>query len=181
MKKFKIFLALFTVTMILACNKTNYENELLLVLSDKSTSGFFISIDVNCEKETFPIVINNSSLYNILFKRKVVKSQEEYSDMISQKIIKKDALQFDAEDNEMLKGYSIIMDDSLEIYLKMAPKKIINEYFGNERFKSEVFTFDQEKEIIYCLFKNRIYCRRDCVSGYVFITPLSNKVEKHNQ
>jgi hypothetical protein len=144
---------------------------LRLVLCNFKTSSFFISVDVTCEKETFPIIIGNDSFYDILLQSKIAKNHEEYIDIVINSIIKKKPIPFDAEDTELLKGYAVIKNDTLNILLKKDKEGFMNKYFTNNKLKSQEISFIQEKAIIYYLFNSRIYCRRDCVSGSISIVP----------
>jgi hypothetical protein len=166
-----IYLSFFSV----ACNTdVKKTDELIDILNNISTSSYFIAIDVKCGEETFTITITNNIFYLMLKDEKLLKNDDHYSSMMIKKIINNEAITFNKSNKEILDGYSVIKNDSLEIFLKTNKDAFLNKYFENSRFKSEEFSFDQAKAIIYYLFKKGIYCRRDCNSGYVFIDSKTN-------
>ena len=167
----------------ISCNhaKKDLIKELQSILSNFSTSSFFIPVDVTIENETFPIVITNNSFYNILLQSGIVKNQEEYTDKIINNILKKESILCKIKYIEILKEYSVLKNDTLKIFLTKYKNDFLNKYFINNRLKTNEVSFIQEKAIIYYLFNSRIYCRRDCVSGSIFIVPDSLFVGIHKK
>ena len=108
-------------------------------------------------------------LFLIVRDEGLVKTQKDYFDLIIGKITKNEALVLNGKDEEILKDYSVIKNDSIETLLKRNRNEFLNKYFENGRFKSEEFSFIQEQAVVYYLFNDEIYCRRDCGSGYIFI------------
>jgi hypothetical protein len=179
MKYLKYVAVYCLVTMVVSCH--NYDknaiNELQLVLGDFSTSSFFIAIDVKCGNEVFPIIINNDSFYNIMLQKRLVYNQEDYTKKITKKIIKKESILFDKKDETILKNYSILENDTLNISLKENKDDIIKKYFSNNLLKTKEISYTQEKAIILSLFNNRIYCKKDCVSGSIFIVSVKPELK----
>jgi hypothetical protein len=159
------------VMLSISCNYYNKENikELESILSNLTTSSFYIAVDVNCGNETFPIVIPNDSFYSIMIKRGLVKDQDDYINKTVKTILKHKSIHFDIKDKEILKSYSILKNDTLSSSLEKNKEEFINKYFANNSLNTKEVTFEQEKAIIYYLFKKRIYCKKDCLSGRISI------------
>lgn len=179
--KYLVFLV-FVMSSISCISKRNITDDLKLVIENISTSSSFIAIEVSSGKDTFPILIGNNMLYLIVRDEGLVKSQEDYFDLMIERITKKKILVIRKTDEEILKSYSVIKNDSIGTFLKTDRNKFLNKYFENGRFKSEEFSFIQEAAVLYYLFKDGIYCQRDCESGYIFIASkldeLYNKQQK---
>ena len=178
--KHLIFLA-FAVSSISCSSKENITNDLKLAIKNISTSSSFIAIEVSCGKDTFPILIGNNILYLIVRDEGLIKSEEEYFDLMIEKIIKKKIIVIRKTDDEILKSYSVSKNDSIGTFLKTDRNKFLNKYFENGRFKSEEFSFIQETAVIYYLFNDGIYCQRDCESGYIFIASKLHEFYKRQQ
>ncbi len=170
----KHFVVFSFILLSISCNRNNGDitKELKSVLSNLSTSSFFIAVDITCGSETYPVVVPNHSFYNMLLQRGIVKSQEGYIDKMINNIVKKEPVMFDTKDSEMIKGYSVIKDDTLNISLKKDKTGLIRKYFVDNKLKTSEVSYMQRKAIIYYLFNNRTYCRMDCVSGTIFIVPI---------
>lgn len=163
---------LFSIVLtIVSCDHLNQKGieEMQLILSNFSTSSIFIAVDVTCKKETFPIVITNNTFYNILLQSGIVKNQEEYTEKVMDNILKRKMLIVNDTDEEILKGYLVIKNDSLNNSIGKNKKDFINKYFSGNKLRTREISFLEEKNIIYCLFISRTYCRRDCVSGDIFL------------
>lgn len=169
----KAILLLLMLGLLSSCKSYDAEQkeELQIVLGNLSTSSFIITVDVKCGNEKFPIVIDNESLFYILFQRKDVKNKEDYINEVTRIITKKQVINFDMADKEMIKSYSVTLNDSIETFLNDNKEGFISKYFEDNWLKSEEISFIHKKAILYYLFKNKIYCKRDCVSGYIFIVP----------
>lgn len=159
----------------ISCNtKETVPVELKSAIRSISTSSYEIVVDIKCGSESFPIVISNNSLFNILLQSRIVHNQEDYSNKIIKSIERNKSIELDVKDKEMIKSYAVTKNDTIESFLKNNHKAFINKYFENNWFKSENFSFQEEKAVIYYLFINKIYCRMDCVSGYILI---ANKID----
>jgi hypothetical protein len=166
------YIVIYCIVMLsISCNYYNKENtkELKSILSNLSTSSFFIAVDVKCGNETFPIVIANDSFYSIMIKRGLVKDQVDYINKTVKTILKHKSIHFDIQDKEILKNYAILRNDTLSTSLEKNKEEFINKYFINNSLKTKEVAFEQEKAIIYYLFNKRIYCKKDCLSGRISI------------
>jgi len=173
MKKYIQILCLFIL--LASCISVEKKpDKLLSILNNISTSSYFIAIDVKCSNEVFPIIDTNNSLFLMLRKRGIIKDQNDYIVMMLRLLKNNEPIFFTEKDREVLKSCSVTKNDSLDISLKSDKDAFWDKYFENNRFKSEEFSFDQAKAVIYYLFKNGIYCKRDCNSGYVFIDSKTN-------
>ena len=155
----------------------NIIKDLKIILGDFSTSSFCIALDVKCGTEEFPIVINNDSFYDILLQRGLVNNQEDYIKKITKKIAGKESILFDKRDEKILQDYSLIKNDTLSISIKKDKKDFIEKYFHNNSLKTKEISYAQEKAIIFYLFNNRIYCKKDCITGNIFIVPVNPKLK----
>jgi hypothetical protein len=172
------FIIICSIFLNISCNH-NYlgiKKEIQLITNDISTTSFFIAVNLSCDGETFPVVITNNSLYKMMWHRGMIHTQEEYSKKIVKSIIRMEPISFDANDKEVLQSYLVIKDDSLRQSLETDKKAFIEKYFVDNKLKSKGLLFAKEKTIIYYLFNNRIYCRRDCISGNIFIVPVTSPI-----
>ena len=163
--------------MTVSCNYSNKENtkELESILSNLSTSSFFIAVDVKCGNETFPIVIANDSFYRIMIKSGLVRDQDDYINKNVKTILKHKSIHFDIQDKEILKNFVILRNDTIRISLDKNKEEFINKYFTNNSLKTNEVAFEQEKAIVYYLFNKRIYCKKDCLSGRISIISLKSQ------
>ena len=162
---------LLTVIWSFSCSSKNeISPELQTALKNFSTSSYQIVVDISCRKETFSIVIDNGTFFNILLQRGLVKDQEDYSSKIIEILKKNKKIFLENKDWEMIKSYSVPKDNSLEYQLKNDSLSFVNKYFENHMFRSKAFSFSEEKAVIYYLFKKGIYCKRDCITGYTFLS-----------
>jgi hypothetical protein len=180
MKKKYLKYAVFSLVVILtSCSgyNKNIIKDLEVVLGDFSTSSFCIVVDVRCGTEEFPIVINNDAFYDMMLQRRLVNNQEDYIMKITKKIASKESILFENRDETILQDYSLIKNDTLSISVKKDKKAFIQKYFSNNLLKTKEISYAQEKAIIFYLFNSRIYCKKDCITGNIFIVPVNSKVK----
>lgn len=174
--KYTAFSFLIVLTSCQSCNKSMIK-DLQIILGDFSTSSFCIAVDVKCGAEEFPIVINNDSFYDIMLQRGFVNNQEDYIKQITEKIARKESVLFDKRDETILQDYSLIKNDTLSISIKKDKKAFIEKYFHDNTLKTKEISYAQEKVVIFYLFNNRTYCKKDCITGKISIVPVNQKLK----
>ena len=104
-----------------------------------------------------------------MWQRRIIQTQEEYRDKIFAYITNNKPIVFGINDKAILKSYYVAQDDTLNKSLKKDKDAFIDRYFIDNKLKSEDISFTKEKAIIYYLFNNGTYCKRDDISGSIFI------------
>lgn len=170
----KLYIGLFLFICLFSCDFNEDKKlgeELKNLTSNFSTSSYFIVIDVKYKDEIFPIVIENYTLYDMMFETRKIDTRDEYISEITKCIMNKDTVIFNStKDKEILESYKVYENDTLKSLLKRNKKKFINKFFINQRLNTENLSFIDEKTIIYYLFNKRIYCLKDCTSGDILLT-----------
>lgn len=152
-----------------------YIQDIWNLTSNFSTSSYFIVINVKCNNRLFPIVIENNTLFDMFYETRLVNNHEEYISKVTDCIISQEPVYFNKKYEEILNSYSVTKEMDLVKLIKKDKKGFIEEFFNNSRLRREKISFLEQKAIIYALFKEKTYCRRDDVSGDFLITKAIKK------
>jgi hypothetical protein len=121
----KLYIGLFLFICLFSCDFNEDKKlgeELKNLTSNFSTSSYFIVIDVKYKDEIFPIVIENYTLYDMMFETRKIDTRDEYISEITKCIMNKDTVIFNStKDKEILESYKVYENDTLKSLLKANP------------------------------------------------------------
>lgn len=154
-----------------SCNTRDKNSEFYhLTTSNFSTSSYFICIDVICKDSLYTVVIQNNDFFDILFTNFKISSQELYTKKVLFSLINNKPFIVDTSTlNILKKGYIIEKDYKLDSIIGLDEDSLLNKYFTNNIFNSKIHNFQEQKKVIFSLFKHQIPCLQQCVSGNICV------------
>jgi hypothetical protein len=137
-------------------------------LNDFNVNSYYLSLNVEFEKKTTPIVIENASLFNII--KNDTLTRKKYSGFIKNILEKNVSLNINSVTTfNNLKKYEV---DSCQKKLEIIGKdksELVNTFFTEAGVQRNDLSDLEKRCLIYNLFKWGIYVKNDDETGYLYI------------
>lgn len=159
--KLRFVLILFLAGFFMSCN------DYIKVFNDFNLHSYYVSINISYKDKIFPIVIENTELYDIIADNTL--STKQYIKKMVSLIENNKALVVDDKMYNKLENF--IIDSSLCQVLSLGKKgkEYCLDYYFKESILKKDISNEEEKCLIHELFNWGIFLKTDDESGYIII------------